>query len=85
VLTVQRLADGLRLAGHPALSAAIVDFRLSDGYATELCARLKQRGVPFVLYSGYPHVDEACRSGVVVAKPATSHQLVTAVAGLVGS
>lgn len=83
VLTAHRLVDGLRLAGHPDLSAAVVDFGLSDGVGTELCERLNQRGVPFVLHSGYQHVHESCRSGTVVPKPASPYELVSAVEGLV--
>lgn len=85
VLTAHKLEDGLRLAAHPDLSAAIVDFGLSDDVGTALCERLTERGVPFVLHSGYVHIDEACRTGVVVPKPATPYQLVTAVEGLVAA
>jgi DNA-binding response OmpR family regulator len=79
VYTACNLRDGLRLAGHPDLSAAIVDFGLSDGEGTALCERLNARGLPFVLHTGYTHVDEACRSGIVVPKPATGFQLVSTV------
>jgi DNA-binding response OmpR family regulator len=33
---------------------AIVDFMLKDGPATALAEELRRRGVPFVVYSGYP-------------------------------
>lgn len=79
VYTACNLHDGLRLAGHPDLSAAIVDFGLSDGEGTALCERLNERGLPFVLHTGYTHVHEACRTGVVVHKPATAFQLVSTV------
>jgi DNA-binding response OmpR family regulator len=82
VLIAHRLADGLRMAGHPDLSAAVLDFGLSDGEGTALCERLKERGVPFVLHTGYTHVDEACRAGVVVPKPTTPDVLVSTVAQL---
>jgi DNA-binding response OmpR family regulator len=82
VLTAQRVADGLRLSCHPGLSAAVVDFGLSDGEGTELCKLLNERGVPFVLYTGFADVDQNVRPGIVIRKPATPYQLVTAVAGL---
>jgi|SRR6185503_3445390 len=82
VFTAHNLRDGLRLAGHPDLSVAIVDFGLSDGDGTGLCERLKGRGIPFVLHTGYTHVSEACRSGVVIPKPASPAELVSAVARL---
>jgi DNA-binding response OmpR family regulator len=33
---------------------AIVDFMLQDGPATALAKELRRRGIPFVVYSGYP-------------------------------
>src|SRR5262245_54451629 len=75
VKTAHSLADGLRLAQFPDLSAAILDFGFIDGEGTELCERLKVRGVPFVMYSGYEHVADVCRSGIVLPKPATREQL----------
>lgn len=85
VMTVHKLQDGMRLAGHPDLSAAIVDFGLSDGEGTALCERLKERHVPFVLHTGYHHVNEACNAGVVVPKPAAPGELVSTVAHLLAS
>ena len=79
VHTAHNLADGLRLAEHPDLSAAVLDFGLSDGEGTALCERLKQRGVPFVLHTGYDHAADACRSGIILPKPATREQLLSAV------
>ena len=70
VLIAQTLEDGLRLAGHPDLSAAVVDFGLKDDEGTALCKRLKERGNPLVLHSGYSHVHDACLAGVVVPTPA---------------
>jgi DNA-binding response OmpR family regulator len=79
VHTAHNLADGLRLADHPDLSAAVVDFGLSDGEGGALCDRLKDRGVPFVLHSGYDRIADTCRSGIILRKPATREQLVSAV------
>jgi DNA-binding response OmpR family regulator len=85
VIAAHRLSDGLRLAGHPDLSAAVVDFGLSDGEGKALCARLKERGIPFVLHTGYPHAGEACPADALVAKPAAPHQLISAVVDLLAS
>jgi CheY-like chemotaxis protein len=84
VLSAPNLHDGLRLAGHPDLSAAVLDFGLSDGEGAALCERLTQRGIPFVLHSGYAHLPDACRAGIIVPKPATPTTLVTAMARLLG-
>jgi DNA-binding response OmpR family regulator len=80
VLMAHRLNDGIRLAGHPDLSAAVVDFGLSDGEGTALCERLNARGIPFILHSGYSQLNEACRRGVLIAKPASPSQLVDTMA-----
>jgi hypothetical protein len=76
------LDDGLRLAGHPDLSAAVLDFGLKDDEGTALCERLTERRIPFVLHSGYSHVHHACLAGVVIPKPATQTVLVTTIARL---
>lgn len=85
VLCAHNLHDGLRLAEQADLAAAVVDFLLSDGEGTALCKRLSERGVPFVLHSGYQHVSEACRLGAVVSKPATSQHLVSTIEKLLQS
>jgi DNA-binding response OmpR family regulator len=85
VMMAHQLQEGLRLAGHPSLSAAVLDFGLRDGDGTALCERLKERGIPFVLHSGYQHVHEACHAGVMVPKPALPSELVSTIAGLLGS
>jgi DNA-binding response OmpR family regulator len=78
VLLAHTLKDGLRLAEHASLAAAVLDFGLVDGEASQLCQGLNKRGVPYVLYSGYSHVSDACRSGLVVPKPATPAALIDA-------
>jgi DNA-binding response OmpR family regulator len=82
VLSAHNLCDGLRLAGHPDLSAAIVDFGLNDGDGTAVCERLNELGIPFVLHSGYSHVDDGCRAGLVIPKPARPTELVITIARL---
>jgi DNA-binding response OmpR family regulator len=82
VHTAYNLCDGLRLADHPDLSAAVLDFGLTDGEGSALCERLSERQVPFVLHTGYTQVHEACRSVIVVPKPAPAGQLVSVVESL---
>jgi len=79
VLSAHTLSSGLRLAGHPEVSIAVVDFRLGDGAGTAICDRRKERGVPFVLYSGYDNVAKACGADIVLPKPATPEQLIGSV------
>jgi CheY-like chemotaxis protein len=41
------------LADHDGLAGAILDHGLTDGDSTAVCARLKERGIPYISYSGY--------------------------------
>jgi DNA-binding response OmpR family regulator len=85
VLSAHNLRDGMRLARHPDLSAAIVDFGLGDGDGAGLCELLNQRGLPFVLHTGYAHSTETCHAGVLVPKPAAPMELVTTITRLLQS
>jgi CheY-like chemotaxis protein len=79
VLIAATLPDGLRLAEHPALSAAILDIALGEQDSAALCARLTQRGVPFIVYSGYDTVPAGCAPMAIVKKPAVAAALLRAV------
>ena len=69
---------------RPGISGAIVDRALSDGDASPICERLHERGIPFVIYSGYdPTGRGACVLAPHLEKPATEMQLVTAVVDLI--
>ena len=81
-ITARTLAAALVAIEDPAISAAIVDHALGDGDSSELCGRLKERNIPFVMYSGYANVAGACAEAVHVNKPATPRVLVTTVKGL---
>jgi DNA-binding response OmpR family regulator len=37
---------------------AIIDYRLKDGLCTDLVRALRGRGVPVIIYSGYPHGND---------------------------
>src|SRR5262245_2064071 len=80
VLTAATLQDGLRLAEHPQLSAAILDFALGQQDCDPLCVRLSERRIPFVIYTGYPEVSVACSLGMLVQKPATPQTLLAVLA-----
>ena len=53
---------------------------MSDGDSSKVCARLKERNIPFITYSGYDNL--AARGGVHVRKPASMSLLVTTVKDL---
>ena len=71
----------LILIEHDGLAGAIMDHALPDGESTEVCLRLKARGIPYVTYSGYDPV-EGCLGAPHVSKPATMDTLLTALSDL---
>ena len=75
----------LILVEHDGLSGAIMDHALSDGDSTALCARLKERGVPYISYSGYVAVSGADPASRHIMKPAPMHILLTALEELLPS
>ena len=72
----------LILVEHDGLSAAIMDHALSDGDSTELCARLKERGIPYVSYSGYEPVKGASKDAPHISKPVSMDVLMSAMEDL---
>jgi len=65
----------LILAEHDGLAGAIMDHALADGDSTELCARLAERGIPYVSYSGFDPVKGASPDAPFVSKPASMNTL----------
>src|SRR4029077_10613788 len=61
----------LILIEHDGLASAIMDHALADGDSTEVCVRLKAKGIPYVTYSGYDPVKGASLDAPHVSKPAT--------------
>jgi hypothetical protein len=68
----------------PELSAAVLDHGLKKDDTSEICTILKDRHLPFVLYSGSTNVHGDCADGELVHKPAPPHILVTTLAGVLG-
>ena len=68
----------LILVEHDGLSGAIMDHGLSDGDSTTLCARLKERGIPYISYSGYQAVAGADPAAPHITKPVHMDVLMTA-------
>jgi len=85
VTSTGTLKHALLLVEHDGLSAAILDHGLKDGDSSLLSRRLKERGVPFLIYSGHSDA-EAVKQGVpYVSKPASHEVLVAAVEDLIRS
>jgi len=76
------IRHALILVEHDGLSAAIMDHALSDGDSTKLCARLKERGIPYVSYSGYEPVKGASKDAPHIGKPVSMDVLMSAMEDL---
>jgi CheY-like chemotaxis protein len=75
----------LILVEHDGLSGAIMDHSLSNGDSANLCARLKERGIPYISYSGYAAVSGADPTAPHIVKPVPMHILLTALEELLPS
>ncbi len=64
-------------------TAAILDHALPDGDSTSLCTRLAERGIPYLMYSGFKTLDNACKGAPHLMKPASHEQLLNAMEGLI--
>jgi DNA-binding response OmpR family regulator len=77
------LKDAMVKAELPGLTAAVIDHALHDGLTTsDVCAKLKERNVPFVVYSGYSKLEGECAVGALVHKPTTPSILLAAMKGV---
>jgi DNA-binding response OmpR family regulator len=77
------LEHALILAEHDGLSGAILDHSLGDGNSSLLCARLTERGIPYLIYSGLPTITGACAGALHIGKPAAPGELVAAMESLI--
>jgi CheY-like chemotaxis protein len=75
----------LILIEHDGLSGAIMDHGLSDGDSTNLCARLKERGIPYISYSGYVADAGADQAAPHITKPVHMDVLMSALEELLPS
>ena len=76
------LRQALILVEHDGLAVAILDHALNDGDSTELYLRLKERDIPFVIYSGFPEVSGIAAEAPLVQKPARADVLIETVEAL---
>src|SRR5215212_2742199 len=67
VLNAHTVEDGLRFAEHPTLAAALIDFRLRGVESTAVADRLYERGIPFILHTGYNCTSLTASS--IISKP----------------
>jgi CheY-like chemotaxis protein len=84
VYSAGRLRDALYMAEHPALSAAVLDFRLGVDDSAAVCRRLVDLGIPFMFYTGFSDTEafERWPDAPVMSKPVDGRALIDAVARL---
>jgi hypothetical protein len=81
--TTNTLHHAMILAEHDGLSGAILDHSLGDGDSSLLYARLKERGIPYLIYSGHTELEGPCAGVLHVNKPAARGELVAAMESLI--
>jgi DNA-binding response OmpR family regulator len=82
VTATTTVRHALILIDHDGLSGAIMDHALGDGDSTQVCIRLKARGIPYVSFSGYDAVKGANPHAPLVKKPATMDVLLATLEAL---
>lgn len=82
--TTNTLHHAMIIVEHDGLAGAILDHALPDGDSSFLYARLKERNIPFIIYSGYRQDDlgDLLRDVPYLAKPANPALLVEMMLGL---
>ena len=82
VAATSTLSDAARLVEANGLSAAILDHGIGRDNSSALRIRLRERGIPYVIYTGYDKVRKMAPEGEPrVSKPANPDVLVAMVAG----
>jgi len=76
------LHQALILVEDEALKAAVVDHVLGPDDSSPLCARLNERSLPFLIYTGLGKIGGPCAVGAKVAKPEEPAVLVSMVEAL---
>jgi len=79
-----KLETALQLARSERLDGAVLDVTIRGGQVYPVADILRERGIPFVLSSGYGDwaLPDAFRGQARLQKPFTSVELETAIAGL---
>jgi DNA-binding response OmpR family regulator len=83
VVIARTLKDAVYEAMASTLTAAVIDHAMHDGVTTsDVCAALKERDIPFIVYSGFTKLEGACADGELVHKPATPTMLLASLQGV---
>jgi DNA-binding response OmpR family regulator len=82
VLSACTLDHALHSADHAGLAAAVLDYKISANDCEPVCQRLRERRIPFIIYSAYPDLRQKFPDAVIVSKPADLNDIVAAISAL---
>jgi DNA-binding NtrC family response regulator len=77
-------SEALALIEEDGLSAVVLDHAIGDHDSSALCARLNERSIPFVNYTGFGVLTGACQYAPHIPKPTPPSVIVQTVAQLLG-
>jgi AmiR/NasT family two-component response regulator len=81
---VATVAEALAIADPVCCDVAVLDVRLVDGSTEPLAVALKERGIPFVVLTGYDRgqvTEPVLREAVLIGKPLQRKALLRALLG----
>ena len=82
---VPSVAEAMRLADPARCDLAVIDVRLADGSTAPLATALGERGIPFVVLTGFDRSqlsDPVLRAAPLIGKPLQRRTLQRMLAGL---
>ena len=84
-LCLTSLARALQALQMQRFDAAILDYRLPDGFSTDLCAELDKRNIPYIIHTGYGEIEGACSEATIIEKPANPVEIVRTIEKLLST
>ena len=82
VIVATNLKDSLAKVDEPGIKVAIVDHRFGPDTSAAVCAKLDERGIPFIVYTGFRELPDPCKHCIIVRKPAQSQTILEILAKL---
>ena len=82
VVVATSIRDSVAKASEPAIQLAVVDHRFGQETSGPICAKLDERGIPFIVYTGFSDFPTPCKHGIIVRKPARVETILAALTKL---
>ncbi len=79
---VGRVAEGLVMIAEGGIDAAVLDWNLAGEPGTPLAEALAERGIPFVIATGYGSVEPPFADRPILGKPYISSNLIEKLSAL---